>query len=63
MNVLLRWGVGVVDEGSAPGGAAGGTRLGVLRVGERRVTSRGHVCRETVPVTAKRSAVVRRRPN
>jgi hypothetical protein len=29
--VLLRWGVGEVCAGSAPGGAVGGERFGVLR--------------------------------
>ena len=37
------WGVGAVGAGSVPGGALGGERFGVLRAGEGRVPSRGHV--------------------
>jgi hypothetical protein len=48
--VLLRWGVGAVGTGRAKGGAAGGARLGVLRLGEGRVLSRDCIGRGKVPV-------------
>jgi hypothetical protein len=48
--VVLRWGVGAVGAGSVPGGAAGGVRFGVLRLGEGRVPSRGCVGSGKVPV-------------
>jgi hypothetical protein len=59
--VLLSWGVGVVGAGSVPGGAAGGARFGVLRLGEGRVTSRDYVGRGKVPVAGKRGVEVGRR--
>jgi hypothetical protein len=43
--VLLRWSVGAVGAGSIPGGAVGGARFGVLRLGEGRVPSRNYVGR------------------
>jgi hypothetical protein len=41
--VLLRWSVGAVDAVSVPGGAVGGARFGVLRLGEGRVPNRDYV--------------------
>jgi hypothetical protein len=60
-NVLLRWSVGAVGAGSAPGGAAGGARFGVLRLGEGRVPSRNYVGRGKVPVAGERGVGVGRR--
>jgi hypothetical protein len=37
--ILPRWGVGAVGAGSGPGGAVGGARFDVLRLGEGRVPS------------------------
>ena len=59
--VLLRWSVGAVGAGSVPGGALGGARFGVLRAGEGRVPSRGHVGRGKVPVAGQRGVGVGRR--
>jgi hypothetical protein len=59
--VLLKWGVGAVGVGSVPGGAAGGTRFGVLRVCEGRVPSRDYVGRGKVHVAGKRGVEVGRR--
>ena len=58
--VLLRRSVGAVGAGSVPGGALGGARFGVLRVGEGRVPSRGHVGRGKVPVAGQRGVGVGR---
>jgi hypothetical protein len=52
--VLLRWGAGGVGVGSAPGGAVGGARFGVLRLGEGRVPSRDQVGMGKVPVAGER---------
>jgi hypothetical protein len=38
--VLLRWSVGEVGAGSVTGGAAGGARFDLSRLGEGRVPSR-----------------------
>jgi hypothetical protein len=59
--VLLRWKVGAVGAGSVPGGAAGGARFDVLRLGEGNVPSRGCVGRGKVPVAGKRGVGVGRR--
>ena len=40
--VLLRWSVGAVGAGSAPSGAVGGARFGVLRLDKGRVPSRDY---------------------
>jgi hypothetical protein len=47
--VLLRWRDGAVGAGSVPGGAVGGARFGVLRLGEGRVPSRDYVGRARFP--------------
>ena len=36
MMVVLRWGVGAVGASSVPGGAVGGVRFGVLRLGKEQ---------------------------
>jgi hypothetical protein len=59
--VLLRWSVGAVGAGGVPGGAIGGARFGVLRLGEGRVPSRDYVGRVKVPVAGERGAGVGRR--
>ena len=43
--VLLRWSVGAVGAGSAPGGAVGGARFGELCLGEGACTKSG-LCRQ-----------------
>ena len=48
--VLQRWSVGAIGAGSVSGGALGGERFGVLRVGEECVPSRRRVGRGKVPV-------------
>ena len=52
--VRLRWSVGAVGAGSVPGGAVGGARFSVLRLGEGRVPSRDYVGRGKVPVAVER---------
>ena len=59
--ILLRWGVGAVIAGRVPGGAAGGARFGVLRLGEGRVPSREYVGKGKVPVAGERGVGVGRR--
>jgi hypothetical protein len=59
--VLLRGGVGAIGAGSVPGGALGGERSGLLRLGEGRVPSRGHVGRGKDLVARERGAEVGRR--
>ena len=59
--VLLRWSAGVVSAGMVPGGAAGGARFGVWRLGEGRVPSLDCVGRGKVPVAGERGAGVGRR--
>jgi len=56
--VLLRWGVGAIGAGSAPGGAAGGACFGVLRLGEGQVD----VSHES-PKVCRRSDVSHESPN
>ena len=56
--VLLRWSVGAVGADSIPGGAVGGARFGVLRLGERRVPSRDYEGRGKVPVAGERGVGV-----
>ena len=58
--VLLRWGAGVISAGMVPGGAAGGARFGVWRLGEGRVPSRDYVGRGKVPVAGERGVGVGR---
>jgi hypothetical protein len=55
--VLLRWSVGPVCAGSAPGGA----RFGVLRLGEGRVPSREYEGRRKIPVAGERGVGVGKR--
>jgi hypothetical protein len=59
--VLLRWGVGAVGAGSAPGSAVGGARFGIFRMGEGRLLSRDYVGRGKVPVSRERGVGVGRR--
>jgi hypothetical protein len=59
--MLLRWSVGAVGAGSLPGGAVGGARFGVLRLGEGRVPSRDYVGRGKVLVAGERGVEVGRR--
>jgi hypothetical protein len=59
--MLLRWSVGAVGAGSAPVGAVGGARFGVLRLDEGRVPSREYVSRGKIPVAGKRGVGVGRR--
>jgi hypothetical protein len=61
--VLPRWSVGAVGAGSVPGGAAGGARFGVLRLGEWRVPSRdsNYVGRDKVRIARERGVGVGRR--
>jgi hypothetical protein len=59
--VLLRWKVGAVGAGSVSGGAAGGARFDLLRLGEGHVPSRDCVGRGKVPVAGKRGVGVGRR--
>jgi hypothetical protein len=54
---VLRWGVCAVAARSLPGGAAGGARFGMFRLGEGRVPSRGKV-----PLAGERGVEVSRRP-
>jgi hypothetical protein len=56
--MLLRWGVCAVCAGSAPGGAVGGAGLGVLHLGEGRITSQGSVGRGRAPVAGERGVGV-----
>jgi hypothetical protein len=58
--VLLRWGIGAVGACNVPGGAVGGAHFGVLRLGERRVTSRDYVGRGMVSVAEERGVRVGR---
>jgi hypothetical protein len=58
--VLLMWSVGAVCSGSVPGGAVGGVRFGVLRLGEGRVSSRDYVCIEKAPVAGEKGVGVDR---
>ena len=46
---LLRWSVGAVGAGSAPGRAVGGARFSVRRLGERRMPSWENVGRVRFP--------------
>jgi hypothetical protein len=41
--LLLRWRAGAVGADNVQGGAVGGARFGVWRLGEGRVPSRGYV--------------------
>ena len=52
--MLLTWKVSAVGAGSVPGGAVGGARFGVLRLGEGSVPSRDYVGRGKVPVAGER---------
>jgi hypothetical protein len=61
MMVLLRWCAGAVGAGSAPGGALGGARLDVFRLGEERVPSRDYKGRSKVSVAGERGVGVGRR--
>jgi hypothetical protein len=59
--VLLRWSAGAVGADSVSGGAVGGARFSVLRLGEGRVPSRDYVGRDKVPVAGERGVGVGRR--
>jgi hypothetical protein len=53
--LLLIWSFGAVAAGSLPGGAVGGARFDVLRLGEGRVPSKDYVGRGKVLVAEKKS--------
>jgi hypothetical protein len=59
--VLLRWSVGAIGAGSVPGGAVGGARFDVLRLGEGHVPRRDYVGRGKVPVAGEMGVGVGRR--